>query len=205
MLPLILVLTPLLAKEIYVRENDDGSISFTDTPTTMKDYEIFIDGVSYPLGAVLPPPSSVNPRNFPMLDSFDELLLDAEARYAVPAELLKAICVAESGMNPNAVSPAGARGLMQLMPATARELAVGDPFDPAESIDGGARYIARQLKSFDNNLQLAIAAYNAGPQNVRRYGGIPPFRETQLYVSKVMALYTHFRYEMPVREREASL
>lgn len=201
---LFLLLSPLYAKEIWVRENPDGSISFTDTPTTLKGYEVFIDGVRYPLGAILPPPSQVNPRNFPFLDSFDAYLLDAEARYGVPAELLKAVCLAESGMNPNAVSPAGARGLMQLMPGTARELAVADPFDPADSIDGGARYLARQLKAFDGELKLAIAAYNAGPQNVTRYGGVPPFPETQLYVAKVMALYQHFRYEMPVTNREAA-
>lgn len=201
---LLALLTSVAAKEIWVRENPDGSISFTDTPNTLKGYEIFVDGVSYPLGAVLPPPAQVNPRNFPLLNSFDAYFLDAEARYGVPAELLKAIGLAESGMNPNAISPAGARGLMQLMPGTANELAVEDPFDPEASIDGGARYIARQLKRFNYDLRLAVAAYNAGPANVSRYGGVPPFRETQLYVSKVMALYHHFRYEMPIRDPEAS-
>ncbi|MCB9793292.1 MAG: lytic transglycosylase domain-containing protein [Alphaproteobacteria bacterium] len=124
-------------------------------------------------------------------------MLAASLRYGVPAELIKAVCLAESGMNPNAVSKAGAQGLMQLMPDTAAELAVTDPFDPHQSIDGGARYLARQLKAFGST-RLALAAYNAGPHNVRKHGGVPPFEETQAYVSKVMALQDHFRYERPI-------
>ena len=108
----------------------------------------------------------------------------AAQRHGVDPRLLAAVARAESGYDPSARSPAGAQGLMQIMPATAAELGV-DPFDPAQAADGAARYLAQQLSSFGST-ELALAAYNAGPGNVRRYGGIPPFTETQTYVQRVI-------------------
>lgn len=113
------------------------------------------------------------------------LLGAANARYGLPEGLLAAVAQRESGMRPDAVSPAGARGLMQLMPGTAAELGV-DPMDPAQAVDGAARYLRRQLDDF-GSLDLALAAYNAGPGNVRRYGGVPPFAETRAYVTAITA------------------
>ena len=106
-------------------------------------------------------------------------------RHSIDSRLVKAIVKVESDFNPNAVSKKGAKGLMQLMPETANDLNVSDPFNPYESIDGGVRYFKRLMKSFDNDLKLSLAAYNAGPGNVDKYDGVPPFKETQAYVKKV--------------------
>ncbi|MGM7720486.1 phage tail tape measure protein [Metabacillus sp. Hm71] len=111
----------------------------------------------------------------------------AAQKYGVNPLLIAAIIQQESGFNASAVSSAGARGLMQLMPGTARELGVTNSFDPYQNIMGGTKYIAQQLKTFGNDIQKALAAYNAGAGNVRKYGGIPPFKETQNYVNKVLA------------------
>ena len=111
----------------------------------------------------------------------------AAHKYGLPAGLVTSVIRHESNFNPRAVSSAGARGLMQLMPATARELGVDDAFDIQQNIDGGARYLKQMLAQFDGDVRKALAAYNAGPGTVRRYGGVPPYPETRRYVRKVMA------------------
>lgn len=115
----------------------------------------------------------------------DAIFEEASARFDVPVNLLKAVAKAESGFNPNVVSKAGAIGVMQLMPATARSLGVADPYDARQNIMGGAKYIKQNLDRFNGNVSLALAAYNAGPDAVNRYGGIPPYEETQNYVRVV--------------------
>lgn len=117
---------------------------------------------------------------------YQQLFDAAGARYGVDPALLTAVARRESAFDPRAVSPAGAQGLMQLMPATARGLGVADPFDPAQAVDGAARLL-RDLQQQFGRVDLALAAYNAGPGAVRRYDGIPPYAETQAYVRAIMA------------------
>jgi len=113
------------------------------------------------------------------------LVQQAALKHGVSADLIHSVIRVESSYDPRCTSSAGAMGLMQLMPGTARGLGVTDPYDPAQSIDGGTRYLREQLDVFDDT-RLALAAYNAGPGAVRRYDGVPPYRETQAYVRRVL-------------------
>jgi soluble lytic murein transglycosylase-like protein len=117
--------------------------------------------------------------------AYDDLISQNAARHGISADLVRAVIQAESGFNRYAVSPKGAMGLMQLMPATARDLGVTDPFHPAENIRAGVAYLAGLLTRFKQNVEYALAAYNAGAARVERYDGVPPYRETQAYVKKI--------------------
>jgi len=117
------------------------------------------------------------------------LAVEAARRHGLDPELVLAVVAVESAFRPDAVSPKGAQGLMQLMPATARSLDVRDPMDPAANLDGGARYLGSLVARYDGDLDRALAAYNAGPGAVDRHGGVPPYKETQGYVKKVMRKY----------------
>ena len=124
-------------------------------------------------------------RAVPAQEAYDELIKEAAALYRIDANLVRAVMRAESSFNPMVVSPAGAQGLMQIMPALAQELGVTDPFDPRQNVMAGARYLRQLLDSHRGNVKLALASYNAGPGNVARYKGVPPFKETRDYVKKI--------------------
>jgi hypothetical protein len=129
------------------------------------------------------------PRGEPELLPFDRIIHEAAGRHHVDADLILAVIIAESQLNPTARSKKGARGLMQLMPLTADALDVTDIYSPEENVDAGVRHLRWLLDRFDGDLRMALAAYNAGVQNVLRYEGVPPFPETKAYVKRVLEYY----------------
>ncbi len=126
-------------------------------------------------------------------DKYHDIIVNASNKYNVESAMVKAIILAESSYNPKAVSSRGAQGLMQLMPKTAQYLGVKDSFNPKHNIHGGVKYFRKLLDRFDNNYDLALAAYNAGSTKIRKYKGIPPYKETKHYIKKVNNYYKYFK------------
>ena len=127
----------------------------------------------------------------PPLAPYEELIIEAAKIYSLDPRLIRSVVQVESAFNPMAVSPVGAKGLMQLRPSLARELGVHNPFDPRQSIMGGARLLRRLIDMHDGDIRLALASYNAGPRSVARYRGVPPFQETQEYIKRIIDLLEH--------------
>lgn len=163
--------------DIYRYVDADGKMHFTDTPTHGR-WSMYLKERA-PEG--------------PQLQSYRDLIRRHANSFRLEEALVKAVIKVESNYQSRVVSSKGAQGLMQLIPETARDLKVHNPFDPSENIRGGSEYLRRMLDLFDNDLELALAAYNAGPSTVQRYGGIPPYEETRNYVTRVKQYLDHYR------------
>jgi soluble lytic murein transglycosylase-like protein len=178
---------------LYLSAGEDNYIEFAPDQ---------IAGVEH----VPDPPPAQPARQTPKLDAslsaadLGEILVRAGKEHNLDVDLLASVMKAESGGNARAVSPAGARGLMQLMPGTAAGLGVQDSFQPGQNVQGGSAYLDSLLTRYHNNLALALAAYNAGPEAVDRYHGIPPYRETRVYVARVIH---EFNRRVLMREAQA--
>ena len=178
----ILIITVVLAGaspaagQIYSWRDADGKLVLSDKPRTGEGTTYAVHG-STPVRATAASTSKSAP--------YEASITEHARRQQVAADLVRAVIQVESAFNPVAVSPKGAMGLMQLMPATARELGVRNPFDPEQNIRGGVAYLRRLLDRFNGNVELALAAYNAGMGNVEKYGDVPPFKETKRYVKKI--------------------
>ena len=168
----------LVLAEIFRYVDKSGVWHFTNRKTDIR-YRLYIRS------------GSRTPSEY--LVEYSGIVKKASDRFGVDIHFIKAIIKAESGFDHEAVSTKGAKGLMQLMPGTADDMAVMDPLDPEENIVGGTRYFSLMLKRFNNDKTLALAAYNAGPENVENYNGIPPFPETRAFVERVMRYYRSYK------------
>jgi soluble lytic murein transglycosylase-like protein len=190
---LALLWVPLEARAsegIYRYVEQDGTIIYTNVPPPGSQRAKRLKGT---FTQAQPPAAPVRGRASAPTD-LEPYIQAAAKRYRIPAPLVRAVMQAESNFDPNAVSPKGACGLMQLMPKTAAEMYVKDIFDQKENIEGGVRYLRVLANTFDGDMVKMIAAYNAGPEAVRKYGGsVPPYQETQGYVRKVLQLYYHYK------------
>lgn len=164
---------------VYRRVGEDGTVFLTNRPDGDSRYRFFGHFSAERLMRLVGP------------EGVGRLAERHAGRHGVDSRLIMAIIKVESGFDVRAVSPAGAGGLMQLMPGTQRHLGVKDVFDPDANVEGGVRYFRSMLDRYGGDVALALAAYNAGPANVDKYGGIPPFEETRNYVRKVLALYAN--------------
>ena len=167
--------------DIYMYVDERGIVRFSNTPTS-SSYKLFMKEKE-----------EKNILHLGPLSSYDDTIRIAANYHGMDPLLIKAVIRAESSFNPKALSPKGAKGLMQLMPETIKDLGVKDPFHPRENIMAGTRYLRMMLDAFDGEIHLALAAYNAGPSTVRRYGGVPPFPETQSYIQRVIDFWEKYK------------
>ncbi|MFP3869810.1 MAG: transglycosylase SLT domain-containing protein [Syntrophobacteria bacterium] len=180
LLGLLLAAAPgLIRADIYRYVDEHGVVHFSNTPTNPR-YRLFI------------PEHGSDIKEY--FHRYDREIKEAARENGVDFSLVKAVIKAESDFDHRAVSRAGAQGLMQLMPETARDLAVDNPFDPSENIRGGVRYLKWLLQRFENDVSLALAAYNAGEGAVKRYGRIPPFEQTRVFIDRVFRYWDEFKF-----------
>lgn len=175
--------------KVYRFKQSNGVIAFSDYAPTDKNYQI----LHFDCYACQPN-SEIDWVKLPLFtDSYSDFIAAAAVQYSLDPALIRAVIHAESGFKLYAISKSGAMGLMQLMPATAKELGVTNAFEAKQNIDAGSRYLAKMLKRFNGDIELACAAYNAGPTTVANYKGIPPYPETQAYVKRVKILLNRYQ------------
>jgi soluble lytic murein transglycosylase-like protein len=188
----------LAQAEVYTWVDADGVLHFAEVDGTKDDrYLAYSDSDVEGFGGQSPKVQILRDGSKRTLYAadvtrYDRILERAAEHYQLPAAFLKAVAKVESNFNPRAVSSANAKGLMQIIDGTARTLSVEDPFDPEQSIFGGARYLRTLANMFDGDLALTAAAYNAGPDRVKKAGGIPKIRETMRYVDRVLEMYRFY-------------
>ncbi len=170
---------PAKFKDVLAESIDENAYRFRDTGSTKK--AVF--------GSLVKPSSVSSAEKKYSRAEINDIISEISSKYGVNEKLVSALIKQESGYNPTIVSKAGATGLMQLMPATAESLGVKDTKDPVQNVDGGVRYLKSLMKKYNGNLILSLAAYNAGPGAVDKYGGVPPYKETQNYVKNILANY----------------
>lgn len=175
------LMAPPVNADIYMYLDSDGVLHFSNTPTS-SHYKLYLKEKPKKRHGAQRPTSA-----------FDHLITEAAQTSGISFPLIKAMIKAESNFDPQAVSKKGAMGLMQIMPENLAAFNISNPFDPRENILGGSLYFQRLMKRYEGKLPLALAAYNAGPTAVDRYGNIPPIEETENYVKKVMRFYDSFR------------
>jgi soluble lytic murein transglycosylase-like protein len=185
LLPIVLVVYQISTSatalaDIYVHKDKDGVLTFTNVPNHSGFRRVFRESIS-PLSRQT------------YTSNFDNFIISASTRHSIDPDLIRAVIKTESDFNSNARSPKGAMGLMQLMPDTARQHNVLDAYDPLDNIEGGVRHLRLLLSRYRGNLELSLAAYNAGINAVERHGGIPPYAETRQYVRRVLGFYDGYR------------
>jgi soluble lytic murein transglycosylase-like protein len=190
-----LAVAPASRADIYKTVGEDGVISFTNQPKSRSSVVVARNERAAPRVTM---PRDRSPDR---VSRYDPYIRQAAVLYQIPEELIRAVIKVESDFDPRAVSPKDARGLMQLVPATAQRMLVTDPFDPRQNIFGGTRYLRVLANLFNGDLELTVAAYNAGEGAVIRHGGIPPYPETQDYVVRVLAYYRAFRATVSTARR----
>ncbi|MDH4316849.1 MAG: lytic transglycosylase domain-containing protein [Desulfobulbaceae bacterium] len=187
---LVLMVPGRAAAELYCYVDKNGQRHFTNAPVDSRYKPFSLSSSSYSRNIMMTPWGVSGVFD---VTEYDKYIESAAKQFQIDSSLLKAIIVVESSFNPRAVSKKGAKGLMQLMPKTARELRVTDPFDPRQNIFGGTRYLRQLLNLFEGNLPLSLAAYNAGPTRVTKDGTIPAITETRNYVRRVLSYYDYYQ------------
>lgn len=182
----------VLRGAVYKISKSNGITEYTNIRPDGKRYQVLFTYISTCFACDVYSPVNFSSTKLNR-DAYRAEITAASLEFGVDEALLRAVVHAESAFNPNALSRKGAQGLMQLMPGTADDLGVANPFDATQNIRGGAQYLAQQLKAFQGDEKLAMAAYNAGPGNVTKYRGVPPFDETQVYVTRVSTLRDRYR------------